>query len=66
MAAQNATYRAAIEAGFTRTNFKKLKGIVFTTEPEAAGSYTVKALLEQGKITLEVMYFFNSGMDTMR
>jgi len=38
----NSTYRALMTAGFNRTNFPKLRDVMFITEPEAAAVYTAR------------------------
>ena len=52
--AQNATFKAVTNAGFTTENFDLLKGILFFSEPEAAASYTVKSLVADKEIQLQV------------
>jgi hypothetical protein len=52
--AQTATFKAVTNAGFTTDNMDMLKGILFFSEPEAAASYTVKSLVADKRIQLEV------------
>lgn len=45
--AQNLTFRAITQAGFSSRYFKGFQGIYLASEPEAAALYTLKSLLSE-------------------
>ncbi|KAF3050005.1 hypothetical protein E8E11_009658 [Didymella keratinophila] len=57
--AKNSTYRAITKAGFNRSNFPRLKDVMFMTESEAAALYTARFFRdERGQEFLRANQYF--------